>query len=228
MRRVFDRELFAGLADVRSRLEFRDAVAGRELRYVAAAELRAFDPDPGQDTGDDAQRDIGGYAAVFNSPTVIAGYFREQVAPGAFSAAIKNCDVRALFNHDANFVIGRNTAKTLQLSEDDKGLLWRASPPPTQWARDLAASIKRGDISGCSFSFIPTVEEWDYSGAMPLRTVQECDLWDVSAVTYPAYDDTTVALRTLEQHRAAPAGLSAATRAEIAARMRRLDSFTRA
>lgn len=203
----------------------------KELRYTAG-KLRSFDP-AGDAESEDAQRDMGGYAAVFNSPTVIAGYFREQIAPGAFSDAIKNCDVRALFNHDANFVIGRNVAKTLVLTEDDRGLTWRASPPPTTWARDLAVSIDRGDISGCSFSFVPSVEEWDYAGDMPLRTIMRCDLYDVSAVTYPAYEDTSVALRTLEAHRAAPAvktlaDMSPLDRGKIAARKRHLQSLTRA
>jgi HK97 family phage prohead protease len=203
----------------------------KELRYTAG-KLRSFDPTD-EAVGEDAQRDMGGYAAVFNSPTVIAGYFREQIAPGAFSDAIKNCDVRALFNHDANFVIGRNVAKTLVLTEDDRGLTWRATPPATSWARDLAVSIDRGDISGCSFSFVPSVEEWDYAGDMPLRTIMRCDLYDVSAVTYPAYEDTSVALRTLEAHREAPAiktlaDLAPADRARIAARKRHLQSLSRA
>lgn len=204
-----------------------------ERRFIAATELRSFDPD-GDAQGDVDQRDIGGYAAVFNSPTVICGYFQERVAPGAFANAIKNCDVRALFNHDANFVIGRNKSKTLVLTEDDRGLLWRASPPATSWARDLAVSIDRGDISGCSFSFVPTVEEWDYSGEMAMRTVVECDLYDVSAVTYPAYDDTSVSLRAREIFEAHKAPLAARAgditpldRARLAATRRQLESLDR-
>lgn len=211
-------------------------MADKETRFVPAAELRAFDPD-GDSVGDDAQRDIGGYAAVFNSPTTIAGYFNERVAPGAFSDAIRTCDVRALFNHDANFVIGRNKSGTLTLDEDTRGLVWRAQPPATSWARDLAVSIDRGDISGCSFSFVPIEEEWDYSGDMPMRTLMRVDLYDVSAVTYPAYDDTSVAMRELrssaaqlvETHRqiVQPAAMSHAQRGQIAAAKRRLDSLTR-
>lgn len=203
----------------------------KELRYTpgVAALLRAIDDMGEQGTGDGAQRDIGGYAAVFNSPTVICGYFQERVAPGAFAGAIKSCDVRALFNHDANYVIGRNTAKTLVLTEDDRGLSWRATPPKTTWASDLAVSIDRGDISGCSFSFVPTIEEWDYSGEMPMRTIIECDLYDVSAVTYPAYDDTSVALRTLQEARsrdgAVALPVNAVARARVAATLRRLQSF---
>lgn len=207
-----------------------------ERRFHAAKEieLRAYAP-----AEDGAQRDIGGYAAVFNSPTMIGSYFREQVAPGAFTDAIKNCDVRALFNHDANYVIGRNVSKTLVMTEDDRGLTWRASPPDTTWARDLAVSIDRGDISGCSFSFVPTVEEWDYAGDVPLRTIIACELYDVSAVTYPAYDDTSVSLRDGQSPEARAkevfdaaiatrdAGLvvSPSTLARVAAKRRLLDRF---
>jgi uncharacterized protein len=205
----------------------------KELRFVSAAELRAYAPD-GVMGGDEDQRDVGGYAAVFNSPTVIAGYFREQVAPGAFLTAITRDDVRALFNHDANYVLGRNRAGTLKLSEDERGLVWRATPPKTSWAADLAVSIERGDISGCSFSFVPTVEEWDFSDDLPMRTIRECELYDVSAVTYPAYDDTSVAMRSAAEslvatHRQGLAvPMSPAARAKIAARKRQLDSLIRA
>lgn len=171
-----------------------------ERRFIR--EIQIFERAAGDAEGAPGRRDIGGYAAVFNSPTVICGCFREIVAPGAFKRAVVESDVRALFNHDANFVIGRSASKTLNLSEDDKGLLWRAQPPATQWADDLAVSIDRGDISGCSFSFSPVVEEWDYEGDLPTRTLIECDLWDVSAVTWPAYDDTSVALRTRDDARA--------------------------
>ena len=77
---------------------------------------------------------IGGYAAVFNREAVIAGMFREQIAPGAFTDAIGRDDVRALFNHDANFVLGRTVSGTLRLSEDETGLRYDVTPPSTTWA----------------------------------------------------------------------------------------------
>lgn len=201
-------------------------------RRFYSAEVRTYDPEAG-DVGDSTQRSVGGYAATFNSPTVIAGCFVEVIRPGAFAAAILRDDVRALFNHDANFVLGRNTAKTLYLGEDDKGLTWRADPPKTQWAADLAVSIDRGDISGCSFQFIPEVEEWDYSGEMPTRTLIELGLIDVSAVTFPAYDDTTLAMRTVSEARARDAAarhspLSEAEQSRLGRRRSMLDRFTRA
>lgn len=138
---------------------------------------------------------IEGYAAVFNSPTNIGGWFTEEIAPGAFSKAIsENGDIRALFNHDWNNVLGRTKSGTLRLSEDERGLKFEVDLPNTSIARDLVESLKRGDISQCSFGFIPTVEEWDYNDEPAKRTILEVDLFEVSVVSVPAYEDTEVAL----------------------------------
>lgn len=144
-------------------------------------------------------RTITGLAAVFNRETVIGDYFREQIAPGAFTSAIKEDDVRALFNHDPNFVLGRNTAGTLTLTEDAEGLRYEVTPPDTQWARDLLVSLERGDVTGSSFGFQVVREEWKKpekgSTELPLRTILEARLFDVSPVTYPAYEETTAEAR---------------------------------
>lgn len=160
----------------------------REIRSVGEAVRRA--------AGDDAQvRPIEGYAAVFNSDATIGDYFVERIAPGAFTAAIKRDDVRCLFNHNDNYVLGRSTAKTLRLSEDDHGLRYECDPPETTWARDLVVSIDRGDINQSSFAFRAVKQEWDETGPLPVRTILEVELLDVSPVTYPAYDDTEVGVR---------------------------------
>ncbi|HHX58957.1 MAG TPA: HK97 family phage prohead protease, partial [Candidatus Moranbacteria bacterium] len=96
--------------------------------------------------GDDKERKITGYAAVFNRKSENLGGFVEIIRPGAFKEAIKDADVRALFNHDSNYVIGRTTSKTLTLEENQKGLKFEAVPPDAQWARDLLKSIERGDV----------------------------------------------------------------------------------
>jgi HK97 family phage prohead protease len=113
--------------------------------------------------------------------------------------------VRALFNHDANFVLGRSTSGTLRLIEDDKGLRYDVDVPDTTWARDLMVSVKRGDVSQSSFAFEVTEEEWDYGkrGEMPMRTIKSVRLYDVSPVTYPAYSATSVSARSLEAAQAA-------------------------
>lgn len=141
---------------------------------------------------------LSGYAAVFDSPTEIAGLFREVIAPGAFASAVGTDDVRALFNHDANFVLGRTTSGTLTLTEDETGLRYDVDPPDTQWARDLMVSVQRGDVSQSSFAFEVLDDDWVYGarGEMPVRTIKSVRLHDVSPVTYPAYTDTTVSARS--------------------------------
>lgn len=142
--------------------------------------------------GDEGESVIGGYAAVFNSPTEIGGgYFTEEIAPGAFSRAIAdNSDIRALFNHDWNNVLGRTKSGTLQLSEDERGLKFEVTLPNTSLGRDLKESMQRGDINECSFGFIPTEEHWDYNVEPAKRMILEVDLFEISVVSIPAYEDT--------------------------------------
>jgi HK97 family phage prohead protease len=150
----------------------------------------------------DGLRTITGHAAVFNKDSEPMWGFVERVAPGAFTQTIKEDDVRALFNHDPNIVLGRNTAKTLRLSEDKQGLSVEIDPPDTQAARDLLVSIERGDISQMSFGFITRKESWQYSddGKGPnIRTLEDVQLFDVSPVTFPAYPDTDVSVRSLKE-----------------------------
>lgn len=149
----------------------------------------------------DEGRTITGYAAIFNSETDIGGYFREQIAPGAFSPSLSG-DVRALFDHDSAHVLGRTKSGTLRLREDDKGLAVEIDLPNTQTARDLTASLERGDIDGMSFGFRVTKQEWDETQDPPLRTIREVELSEVSVVTFPAYADTEIALRSLEDAKA--------------------------
>jgi len=148
--------------------------------------------------GSDAAKVASGYAALFNSPAQIGDYFEESIARGAFSETLKNSDVRALINHDTGRVIGRSTAGTLRMKEDDKGLHVEIDLPDTSDGRDLAVQLQRGDISGMSFGFRVTHDEWDMTGDMPTRTIHAVELYEVSAVAFPAYDDTELALRSLE------------------------------
>jgi Escherichia/Staphylococcus phage prohead protease len=115
-------------------------------------------------------------------------------------------DVRCLVNHEADLVLGRTTSGTLELEEDSVGLRFRCELPDTQYARDYYTIIGRGDISQCSFSFSINKEsqEWDENGVdddgkkCVIRTLLNVThLSDVSAVTYPAYEDTSVVARKL-------------------------------
>lgn len=148
----------------------------------------------------DGARMAAGYAALFNSETDIGGYFREVIAPGAFADAIGG-DVLALYDHDMGRVIGRSTAGTLRMTEDDTGLAVEIDLPDTTDGRDLTALMERGDIRGMSFGFMVTKETWDETVEPPLRTIQGLDLIEVSAVARPAYSDTSIALRSLTEAR---------------------------
>lgn len=170
--------------------------ATREIRITADAEFRIVRDQEGGPR-------IVGYAAVFDKPSVDYGGFYETIAPGAFTKALTNApDVRCLFNHDPNLILAR-TPKTLSLSQDDRGLKFAAILADTQVARDLMVSIERDDITQCSFAF--SMEHGGdvmEPGAAPsdpwhrtIKTVTQ--LFDVSPVTYPAYPDTTVAMRSL-------------------------------
>jgi len=143
---------------------------------------------------------IVGHAAVFNKWSEDLGGFREKIAPGAFTKTISEGDVRALFNHDPNFVLGRNKAGTLSLEEDKKGLKVSIDPPDTQWARDLTTSIERGDINQMSFGFRTVKDQWTTpkTGNENKRELLEVELFDVSPVTFPAYPQTDVGVRSID------------------------------
>lgn len=139
---------------------------------------------------------IAGHAAMFDKLSEPLFGFREKISPGAFAGTIKKDDVRALFNHDPNYVLGRNKAKTLRLKEDDLGLYIEIDPPEASWAKDLIESIRRGDISQMSFGFITMKDEWEhFKNKESIRTLVEVKLFDVSPVTYPAYPETSVKVR---------------------------------
>lgn len=146
---------------------------------------------------------IDGHAAVFDSWSETLGGifpFKEIVRKGAFSETIGKDDIRALFNHDANYVLGRNKAGTLELEEDDIGLRVRITPPDTTWAKDLQESIRRGDITQMSIGFIVEDDKWSTKDGMDTREIRKVQLFDVSPVTFPAYTATDVGVRAMEEY----------------------------
>ena len=131
---------------------------------------------------------IEGHAAVFDSWSETLGGifpFKEVVRKGSFSESIGRDDIRALFNHDPNYVLGRNRAGTLELVEDEVGLRVRIAPPDTSWARDVQTSIRRGDISQMSIGFVVEDDEWRTENGMDVRELRKVKLFDVSPVTFP-------------------------------------------
>lgn len=133
---------------------------------------------------------IEGYAAVFGKRSQNLGGFREYVEPGAFTKTLAEADVRGLWNHDKNYVLGRSKSGTLNLSTDSTGLHYQIDPPDTTWARDLMISMERGDVSNSSFQFRTIKDDWALDDDdFPKRSLLEVGLVDVSVVTFPAYLD---------------------------------------
>ena len=166
----------------------------KELRMLPMTELRVNDEGGGV---------IEGHAAVFDLWSETLGGifpFKERVSRGAFAESIMQDDIRALFNHDPNYVLGRNKAGTLELAEDDVGLRVRINPPDTSWARDIVTSIRRGDISQMSIGFIVEKDSWASEGGMDTRDLKKVRLFDVSPVTFPAYTQTDVGVRAMQSY----------------------------
>lgn len=190
-----------------------------ERRMLDVAELRLDD--------EGESRTIRGYAAVFDSLSQPLFGFREVIRKGSFKKTVRESDIRALWNHDPNYVLGRKSARTLRLEEDDKGLLTRIFPPSTQWARDLMHSIERGDVSQMSFGFQTIKDRWMPAGedGLPVRELLEVRLLDVSPVTFPAYQQTEVHVRALMDSvmsRIERGGVSREERAAMGAAIREL------
>lgn len=153
---------------------------------------------------DGGQPKIIGHAAVFDVLSENLGGFRELIKPGAFAKAVLEDDIRGLFNHNPDHILGRNKAGTLALSEDGRGLAIEITPPDTTIGKDVLKSIERGDISQMSFGFRVRAggESWseDENGET-VRTLTDLKLFDVSPVTFPAYLETDVAVRSLTDYR---------------------------
>lgn len=175
-------------------METRHNIAtGAETRAgVAGMEVRAKD---------DGTKMLRGYALKWNQRYDL-GWFTEAIERGALDGADMS-DVRALLNHDPNYVLGRTTSGTLRLKMDETGLMYEIDLPDTQAARDLAVSVERGDISQSSWAFMiddnedERGEKWE-EGYKKRTITRVKRVFDVSPVTYPANPDTTVAKRSVE------------------------------
>lgn len=169
-----------------------------ELRFTSNIELRAAKD----------KFEIAGIAAAYGVKSApIGGVFRERIQPGAFSRSLATgADVRALFNHDPNQILGRTKSGTLELRDSPEGLRFTVQlNPKSGLHNDVYQAIKRGDIDSCSFGFtVPDGgDDWgddDEDRSMKLRTLRRVDLLDVSAVSFPAYPEgTQVSARAFER-----------------------------
>jgi HK97 family phage prohead protease len=152
-------------------------------------------------------RKVEGYASVFNSRSKDLGGFTEIIDPAAFNGVIERSDVLALLNHDQDRGVlarSRKGVGSLTLTVDERGLHYSFDAPNTALGNELVEGLKRGDISTSSFAFTVAGERWDKDeDGRYVRTITQIDkLYDVSPVYNEAYEDTSVALRSLEQVRA--------------------------
>jgi HK97 family phage prohead protease len=162
--------------------------------FDATLELREGAGGEG-DTNAPVSRTLTGYAAVFGEWSEDLGGFRERLERGAFRNAAEH-DVRALWNHDPAFVLGRTTNGTLRLAEDERGLRVEIDPPEGPLYAGFLENVRRGDVSQMSFGFSVVADEKSYGkDGERLRVLKEVRLYEVSPVTFPAYTQTEVSLR---------------------------------
>lgn len=195
-----------------------------EYRHVKGIEIRRA-PDSKAVT-------LRGYAAVFNTPSEDLGGFVEIIRPGAFASSLADGDeVMALAYHEWEKPLARRSANTLTLAEDAKGLAVEITLADTTTARDLIADIDAGNVSGMSFGFCccPGGDKWtiNNNGQPTVRELIDVELIEVSAVTCPAYTDTSIAARSLDAAKAkntAPVAPDPAQHARLnSLRLRLLD-----
>jgi HK97 family phage prohead protease len=173
--------------------------------------------------GEGMPKEIGGIAAVVNSVTDL-GYFEEVIMAGAFDDALaKDYDIRCLFNHEADLILGRTKADTCRVFVNGDGNLEYTWVPdyenPTHMS--VVRSIMRGDITQSSFAFTIKEQTWSEStkyGTMGKRTIKVIeDLYDVSPVTYPAYEETEADARSIAAIRDQELEIEAAKQSQVSA-----------
>lgn len=171
-------------------------VDGAEVRSKSeVVEQRAYE---GELKAVNESRVVEGYASVFNSMSEDLGGFREIIKPGAFANALGD-DVRALYNHDSNYLLARTKSGTLELWEDDKGLGYRFEMPNTSYGNDMLELFRRGDLSQSSFGFTVDKDSWRMEDGQHVRYIESVSsLFDVSPVVYPAYAAASSGLRSAE------------------------------
>lgn len=167
----------------------------RESRFGTGLEIREEKQDGSIGT-------ITGYAAVFNQPSQDLGGFVETIRAGAFGKSLsRGDDIRALVGHDTALIIGRRSAKTLEIGEDEKGLWVRIHMPDTTLGRDTLTSVKRRDLTGQSFAFETVEDQWTKetkeSVSLWKRELIEANLFEISIVSFPAYEQTSADARSV-------------------------------
>jgi len=146
------------------------------------------------------KKTLRGYAAIFDKLSSPLMGFREKIRAGAFKESINKENIRALWNHNTDLVLGSTKNNTLRLEEDTRGLKFEIDLPDTQWGRDAAVSVSRGDVDGMSFAFNVKKQEWDESDIKNVvRTLVDVDLHEISPTAFPAYPQTKVTARSVKE-----------------------------
>lgn len=153
---------------------------------------------------------LAGRAAVFGVVANLPGHY-ERLDRSAFDHALRDSDVRFLVNHDPSQLLGRQKSGTLRMGVTDEGLDYEVDLPDTQVAHDVKVLVSRGDLDGGSFGFLPGEDRWGRAGdGRQVRTHTLIKrLLDLSVVTYPAYEGTAVALRSMPDFEVQPPNLRA-------------------
>jgi hypothetical protein len=143
---------------------------------------------------------IVGHGAVWDQETELWPGMHEVIRRGAFSKTLAEArDIKSLFNHDSNIVLGSTRARTLAIVEDERGLAYTIDPPATQLVRDqVIEPMRRGDISGSSFAFRVVKQAFtERPDGSELRELLEVELFEVSPVTFPAYEGAESQIRSM-------------------------------
>jgi len=142
---------------------------------------------------------IGGYAAKFEQLSEPLWGFREKIRPGAFAKSLSERNVIAFWNHNTDMVLGNTESNTAKVWEDEIGLRFEVELPDTTAGRDAMTLVQRGDVKGVSFGFRTRVDEWDESDKNNvIRTLVDVMLYEVSPTAMPAYPQTNVAARSIQ------------------------------
>jgi HK97 family phage prohead protease len=169
--------------------------ANKQQKQQQAVELRTTIQGSRLEARESAEGEkrLAGYAVVFNSPANIGGAFFETIAPGSFTQTLRNDDQIMLRDHKSELLLGRRSAGTLALTQDQRGVAFEVTLPDTELGRDTYENVRLGNLKGCSFGFFVRDDEWnqDASGNLT-RIIKDVRCFEVTLTSLPAYDSTSV------------------------------------
>jgi HK97 family phage prohead protease len=162
----------------------------KEIRTISTTDLEIRSTEEGEKT-------ISGYAARFESLSEDLGGFREKIRKGTFANSLKSSIITALWNHNSDIILG-SSDDNLEIWEDDVGLRFDLKLGNTHYDQYAHEKIEKRHVKGVSFGFsVPAGgDEWDYEGDIPIRTLVNTNLFEISPTPFPAYTQTSVSVRS--------------------------------